>query len=333
MPLANLFLLNPAFLLCRVWGWIFHRKTSRVVKKNLTGSWAIFYVDKMCFHLELGWQFFLALLTDFMLSWTKLSFNGYWDPFPLHVFQLWHLEISLRKSLTIWVSSSLNTCTTDTPLSLSTVSPSLPLQLSPSDSLPQSVSRFTNRNQLMDSGQSFFQPTNVTGDFFICSVSITCHKVENVPATLEEAQIYLEVSPPAHREQDVTYLQNSQDKYFFNLSFEGGSLGLPLSRLSYSAASLCPYKRLFPSAPGSPLLSWASPSAANSLLNSPLPPLHPLQAQVRVARRKFFCHLWSSTAGPFSGMMVKLRSPHKVQLHTHALLLTWIACWHLHSLW
>lgn len=88
----------------------------------------------MYFHLELGWQLFLALLTDFMLSWTKLAFNGYWDPFPLHVIQLWHLEILLRKSLAIWVSSSLNTCTTDAPLSLSTVSPSLPLQLSPSGS-------------------------------------------------------------------------------------------------------------------------------------------------------------------------------------------------------
>lgn len=93
----------------------------------------------MYFHLELGWQLFLALLTDLMLSWTKLAFNGYWDPFPLHVFQLWHLEILLRKSLAIWASSSPNTCTADAPLSLSTVSPSLPLQLSPSDSLPQSV--------------------------------------------------------------------------------------------------------------------------------------------------------------------------------------------------
>lgn len=246
--------------------------------KNLPGSWAVFYVGKTYFHLELGWQFSLALLTDFMLSsWTKLSFNEYWDLFLLHVFQLWHLEILLRKSLTIWVSSSLNTCTTDAPLSLSTVSPSLPLQLSPSDSLPQSVSRFTNRNQLMDPGQSFFQSIKVTGDFLICSVSITCHKVENVLATVEEEQIYLEVSPPPFREQNVTYLQKSQDKYFFSLSLEGGSLGLPLSLLSYSAASLHPYKRLFPSASESPLLCWASPSAANSLLNSPLPPLHPLQ--------------------------------------------------------
>lgn len=148
-------------------------------------------MDKMYFHLELGWQLFLALLTDFMLSWTKLAFNGCWDPIPLHVFQLWHLEILLRKSLAIWVSSSLNTRTTDAPLPLSTAHPSLPLQLSPSDSLPQSVSRATNRNQLMDPVQPFFQPINLTGDFSICSVSITCHKVKNVPATFEEAQIYL----------------------------------------------------------------------------------------------------------------------------------------------
>lgn len=256
----------------------------------------------MYFHLELGWQLFLALLTDLMLSWTKLAFNGYWDPFPLHVFQLWHLEILLRKSLAIWASSSPNTCTTDAPLSLSTVSPSLPLQLSPSDSLPQSVSSFTNRNQLTDPGQSFCQPVNATGDFSICSVSITWHEVRNVPATFEEVQIYLEVSPPAHRDQDITYLQNSHDKYFFSLSFEGGSLGLPLSFLSYSAASLCPHK-----GSGSPLLCCASPSAASSPLNTPLPPLHPLQGQVRVARRKFLCHFWKSISDLFSGMMVELR--------------------------
>lgn len=135
--------------------------------------------------------------------------------------------------------SSLNTCTIEAPLSLSTVSPSLPLQLSPSDSLPQSVNTFTNRNQLMDPGQSFSQPINVTGVFSICSVSITCHKAENVPARFEEARISLEVSPSAHTEQDITYLQNSQDKYFFSLSFEGDGLGLPLSLLSYSTASLC----------------------------------------------------------------------------------------------
>lgn len=55
--------------------------------------------------------------------------------------------------------------------------------------------QITNRNHLMDRGQSFFQPINVTGDFPIFSVSITCHKVENTPATFEKAQIYLEVSP------------------------------------------------------------------------------------------------------------------------------------------
>lgn len=168
----------------------------RKTRSYLTGSWAVFYMDRLHLRLELWWQVFLALLTGFVSSWTTLAFNGYWDPSPLWMFQLWHLEILLRKSLAIWASSSLNTCTADAPSPLSTASPSLPLQLSPSDSLPRPASSFPDSLWILAS--PFSQPINVMGAFSACSqtsVSIPCHEVKNGPAAFEEVQIYLDICP------------------------------------------------------------------------------------------------------------------------------------------
>jgi len=133
-----------------------------------------FQALELCFCPELCWQVFRALLTVFLLSCTRLAFNRYWDSSPLHVVQWWHLEILLRKFLTIWASSRLSTCIAIFPRPLPAASHHSP-QLSSPSSLPQLSAASLIAARLVDPGQPIFPTCKCDRRFFCLQLMFGFH--------------------------------------------------------------------------------------------------------------------------------------------------------------
>lgn len=245
----------------------------------------------MHFRLELQWQVFLALRQASCCREQNLLLMGIGIPLPFICFNcgIWKYYSGKLSP------SGPPAASTPAPLMLPRLSQqrahlfpcSCPLQTLflglPAASL--------TATSLWILASPFSQPINLMGAFSTCSqssFSIPCHEVKNAPAAFEEVQIYLDISPACFLVTGHCLSAKLTSQVLLQSEFWRGSLGLPPSLLCCSAASLCPCKRLLPSTSISPLLCCVSPSAVSSLLNSPLPLLHPPwgQEQVRVTRRR-----------------------------------------------
>lgn len=78
------------------------------------GRLAVFYMGSMHFHLSCSGRFSFPCWQTSCCHEQNLLLMGIGIPLPFMYFSCDILEVLLRKSLTIWASSSPNTCITDT---------------------------------------------------------------------------------------------------------------------------------------------------------------------------------------------------------------------------
>lgn len=298
-----------------------------------------FQALELCFCLQLCWQVFRALLTVFLLSCTRLAFNRYWDSSPLHVVQWWHLEILLRKFLTIWASSRLSTCIAIFPRPLPAASHHSP-QLSSPSSLPQLSAASLIAARLVDPGQPIFPTCKCDGRFFCLQLMFGFHPL---PWSEEcSCSMCRGTDLPGH----LPGLQKIVTSYliFLILSFKPSVSSAELweGLLTGASSPSQPQCRFTGSVPKAltfsvTITSAVCLSAVSNLLNRPLPLLHPLwvQEQASVIRRRFAWQIHSQAAAKTTGWSLHTAAgragstPQCISTHTGACM--YISCKYVQS--